>query len=83
MRVSVLFSKSEEITATRSMSADPRKQQIPPLPLRLASLAQGPVGMTNYVNSLQRREIQSVVENGVGKFCTDAGCAVRAKESVE
>jgi len=39
--------------------------------------------MTNYVNNLQRRDTKLVVENGVGKFCTDAGEAVRAKESVE
>jgi hypothetical protein len=36
-------SKISDIIATRSMSADPHKQQIPPL--RCA-----PVGMTHYVN---------------------------------
>jgi hypothetical protein len=34
-----------------------RKQQIPPLPLRLASLAQGPVGMTNCINNFRDRSV--------------------------
>jgi len=34
------------MVATRKMIAHSDQQQIPPLPLRLVSLAQGPVGMT-------------------------------------